>query len=332
MSRAGDGVRVDPVQIRPAGADDEAAVLSLLSETLGWTIDDRHAALFRWKHRDSPFGHSPAWVALDCDGIVGFRTFMRWRFVCSSEPIDVVRAVDTAISPRARGRGIFRALTLHGVAHLAGEGVAWSFNTPNSQSMPGYLSMGWQQVGRLPAVFRPAGLAALPRLARARCAADLWSVPTSAGEDAAEVLGDGGNLAGLVADRGPTGDAMCTQRTPAYLVWRYCRGPLGYRVLLAGSSVEDGVAVFRLRRRGPALEAVVCDVLVPGGDRRLAVKLVQKILGASKADHLLAVGRRPPGWAPVPGGGPLLTWRALAVAELPTLARWDLNAGDVEVF
>jgi hypothetical protein len=38
------------------------------------------------------------------------------------------------------------------------------------------------------------------------------------------------------------------------------------------------------------------------------------------------------GFVPLPGQGPLLTWRALACTTMPTLRHWDLSLGDVELF
>jgi hypothetical protein len=35
---------------------------------------------------------------------------------------------------------------------------------------------------------------------------------------------------------------------------------------------------------------------------------------------------------PLPGGGPLLTWRALASTSMPSLDKWSLRMGDVELF
>ncbi len=50
--------------------------------TMGWRADEPNEAFFTWKHFESPFGRSPAWVAAEPETlrIVGFRTFMRWEF------------------------------------------------------------------------------------------------------------------------------------------------------------------------------------------------------------------------------------------------------------
>jgi GNAT superfamily N-acetyltransferase len=320
--------------VRPSVPGDTPAIIDLLSQTLGWQADERHRALFAWKHLNNPFGPSPSWVTFDEEGLVGVRMFMRWNFYLGDRAIQAVRAVDTATHPRARGRGVFRALTMRGVNEMKSEGVDWVFNTPNDQSLPGYLSMGWQRVGRLPLALWPGRVSVLPRLAAARVPADLWSVPTSSGEDVASVLADGEQLAELLSAVPHTADGVRTARSTAYLLWRYAASPMGYRALLAGSSLRDGVAFFRLRRRGSVTEVAIGDLLVPSRDGALAGRLGRRVLEASGGDYAIALGPvRPRGWLRLPRRmGPLLTWRALADATTPPIRRWELSTGDVELF
>ena len=102
------------------------------------------------------FGASPIWLA-EIDGqIAGYRAFMRWELVDASGRLwRAVRAVDTATHPDFQRRGIFSRLTMHAVEEMRDEGGDIVFNTPNTQSRPGYLKMGWIDVGRLPVAIRP---------------------------------------------------------------------------------------------------------------------------------------------------------------------------------
>jgi hypothetical protein len=216
---------------------------------------------------------------------------------------------------------------------MTSQGVDWVFNTPNEQSVKGYLSMGWLRKGRLPVVLRPAGVRVIPRLAAARVPADLWSVPTSVGEDAGAVVAETAELADLLASQPPASGGVRTAHSPAYLQWRYGAGPVGYRALLAGSSLGDGVVFFRLRRRGPATEAAIADIVVPADDSRQAGRLGRRVLEASGADYAIAIGStRPRGWLRLPRTGPALTWRALADPAAPPIRQWELSTGDVELF
>jgi GNAT superfamily N-acetyltransferase len=319
--------------VRPLAPADRQSVLGLLEASLGWSSDERHSEYFAWKHEQSPFGASPAWVATDRDGrLLGLRTFLRWEFVRGSTVVRAVRAVDTATRPDAQRRGIFSQLTTTAIQSLVDEGIAFVFNTPNAQSLPGYLRMGWQRVGRLPVSARPSSLSRLTRVVRARVPAAKWSLPTDAGIPAGEAF----------ADRAPVGRLLSalqlatglhTRLGVDFLRWRYGLPDLHYRVLTAGSSVEDGLVVFRLRRRGRAIEAVVCDVLVPSHETRLVKHLCRHVVASTGADYALCVGRSSAdgGFVPLPGQGPVLTWRALTHPEMPTVRAWDLSLGDVEL-
>jgi GNAT superfamily N-acetyltransferase len=321
--------------VRAAEPSDRPAVLELLSASLGWSPDRRFDALFSWKHEDNPIGRSPAWVAVDGEAVVGFRTFMRWEHrAASGEVLQAVRAVDTATHPAYQGRGIFRRLTLEALDALRAEGVAFVFNTPNEKSLPGYLKMGWTQVGRLPISVRIMSPSFFARMVRARTPADLWPVASAGGRPAADVLA-GAGLAQLLGSLPPP-HRLSTHRTPDYLRWRYSFPPLGYRAITAGDDVSGGVAVFRLRQRGSALECVLCEVLSPGGDPGAQHALVRSVVRRSGADYAIklggsSVGRG--GFVRLPGQGPVLTWRPLASATHGgRLDAWALTLGDIELF
>jgi GNAT superfamily N-acetyltransferase len=317
------------VTVRRAVDADRAAVLALLADSLGWARDDAFAQFFDWKHRQNPFGASPAWVAVTDGEIVGFRTFLRWEFDHpDGRRRRAVRAVDTATAPAYQGRGVFRALTTAAVAEQTDEGVDFVFNTPNDQSRPGYLRMGWTEVGRLPLAARPTGLAGLWRMRTARAPAARWPVETNAGEDAPTLLGADGIATLLDAQPAPRG--LRTARSVAYLRWRYGHAPLGYRAIASDDDPARGLVVFRLRRRGGAVEAGISELLAPGGAAH-AGHLVRAVVRAAGADYVARVGRGR-GFVPVPGLGPRLTYRPLADrSAAPALHDFDLALGDVEL-
>jgi GNAT superfamily N-acetyltransferase len=320
------------VVVRRTVPADRPAVLALLADSLGWDRDDAFAAFFEWKHEQNPFGPSPAWVALLGDEIVGFRTFLRWRFDHPDRRVrSAVRAVDTATSPAHQGRGIFRKLTLTAVEELTAEGVDFVFNTPNAQSRPGYLRMGWSNVGRLPLVARVSGISSARRMRASRVPAERWPVATTAGVDAASLLADD-RVRDLLASVGPP-TGFRTARTVEYLRWRYGLAALGYRAI-ALDNPAAGLAVFRLRRRGDAVEVGVSEVLVPRGADGAARRLLRAVARETGADYAVRVGRPllRAGFVPFPRQGPVLTWRPLADRSAPpTRGDLDLALGDVEL-
>ena len=317
----------DGLEIREAVDEDLPQILGVLQSSLGWVPDEQYAAFYRWKHHDNPFGVSPAWVAVDGERIVGLRVWLRWRFVRDGERWDAVRAVDTATHPDYQGRGIFRRLTTASLEVLREAGVAHVFNTPNEQSRPGYLKMGWEQVGKLPVGVRFRSPLAAASAVRARVPADKWSLPTEVAAPAADVLADEQEVSALIAEL--PDERIRTDLDVEVLRWRYGFGPLHYR----GIRDEDGLLLFRLRRRGPATECVVGHVLA--ADNAAAGGLLRQVAKVSRADQVLQITDRPHlrgGYLPLPGGGPIFTWCQLNHTTMPALDEWDLTMGDVELF
>lgn len=324
------------VHVRRATDADRDAILAVCAAALGWKPQDPNAAFFSWKHDDNAFGASPMWVAADeADRIVGVRAFMRWRFATpNGGRIEMVRAVDTATHPDAMGQGIFRRLTLGALPALADMGVDAVFNTPNDKSRPGYLKMGWQIVGRVPVQARVTNPGAVLRMARSRTGAQKMSAECDAGRPAGEVFSDGDATAALL-ERQPAVEGITTDRSAAYLLWRYRLDHLRYRVVLAGDRLEDGAVVFRLRRRGDATEAAICEVLEGRAGQRGLRAALRDVAAGSDADYLLSVrsaNGRVSGFVPVPKAGPVLTWKPLSTSRVPAIRGLRLQLGDVELF
>jgi hypothetical protein len=257
--------------------------------------------------------------------------FLRWEFrLPSGATRRAVRAVDTATHPDWQGRGIFTRLTMGALPDLEHQGVDMVFNTPNDKSRPGYLKMGWQQIGRVPVAVRLRSPLSAAEVLGARAAAEKWSTPTDVGLDAASCLGDETSIARLV-ERAASPSGIATDRSPAYLSWRYSFAPLRYRVVPVGDRLDDGIVVFRLRRRGTALEATIAEVIVPPGTS--ARRAVGYVLRATGADYAIRTGPGgAAGFLPAPSIGPVLTWRPLVDPWVPAPEDLSLALGDVELF
>lgn len=120
-------------------------VLRILTDTIDQRFDHDW---FSWKHREGPWGPSPGWVAQDGSGLLGVRLFLAWRLRERGSTYTARRPCDTVTVPEARGRGVFRSLTEHAIASLD-EDVDFLFNTPNTNSKPGYLKMGFAEWGEV---------------------------------------------------------------------------------------------------------------------------------------------------------------------------------------
>lgn len=320
--------------IRDATADDRAAILGLGRDALGWPADDRIDELFGWKHDRNAFGSSLAYVAVDDEQVIGFRVFMRWQFRRGDELFDAVRAVDTVTAPAWQGRGVFRALTMYGVDALQRDHVDFVFNTPNEASRPGYLALGWRDVGALPAAVRFSGPSGVFSAISSRVPADLWSAPSDIGVAFDDWIGA---EAGRELDR-KLEPAMGSERereistawTAERLRWRFGGDLLGYRVI-PGVTSGTGVVV-RERKRGSSRELVL--LLPIGLDADTADEFVGRAVRGTGVAHVLRLGDAAPrrGFVPMPGGGPMLTWRPLERSAPAPLANWALTMGDVELF
>ncbi|SOC80324.1 hypothetical protein SAMN06296241_1872 [Salinimicrobium sediminis] len=102
---------------------------------------------FIWKHCNNPFGKSKGVFLQDESQIVGIRMLMNWEFFNSGENLKLkaVRPVDTAIDVNYRGKGYFKELNAF-LMKFTPSHYDFIFNTPNNNSLPGNLKMGWKQL------------------------------------------------------------------------------------------------------------------------------------------------------------------------------------------
>ena len=327
------------VSVRPFVDEDLPRVLGLLDASLGGgPAGRRPPELFTWKHLDNPFGRSLLLVAEHQDRLIGLRAFMRWRFRAEGRTLAAMRAVDTATHPDFQGMGVFSRLTRAALDAMDDQ-VDLVFNTPNGKSGPGYLKLGWREVGRVPVAVRvrhPLRLLAARR-GRSRPAPPVAAAP------AAAALADDVGVAALLG-REPAGPGLATPRTPRYLHWCYGAAPLlGYRAVTEERGGElAGLALFRVRPRGRLWEATVAEVLA-AGDAATARRLLRRVAAASPVDHLtlhapagspLAGAALRGGFLPSPAGIRLVANpRTAGLRPDPTeLGAWALSLGDLEVF
>ena len=87
-----------------------------------------------------------------------FGRSLRWEFVRGGEVTPGCPGRGHRHRPRLPGpRAVPSADHARRSSRCRRRALAFVFNTPNDQSRPGYLRMGWRDVGRVPAAFRPTG-------------------------------------------------------------------------------------------------------------------------------------------------------------------------------
>jgi GNAT superfamily N-acetyltransferase len=334
------------LRIRPYVPEDEPAVLALLVGALGeGPSGQRTPDFFRWKHLENPFGESLLLVAELDDEIVGLRAFLRWGFTVGDRSLRAVRAVDTATREDQRGKGIFSTLTKAAVAELRTD-TDLVFNTPNGSSRPGYLKMGWQEVGRVPVwikVRRPVSFARGVRSATSVNARPAREITVTA-PSASDGFGDDTDLRAFLSELGHPAERLATPYSSEYLTWRYAKAPLGYRAIVARTAGRiDGIAIFRVRPRGTLWEATIADLLVRPDDRKTAAELIDRVAASADVDHLtchfatgspqLAASRRRM-FLRSPRGELILTVNPLrdGLEFVSDFGSWAVSAGTLEVF
>lgn len=219
---------VPDVRIVPYAAERKSEIAELLNVCLAEkVVGARDVDYWSWKHEQNPFGRSLLLLA-DCDGrLVGLRAFMRWRLRVGEKQFVVAKPVDSVTDPGFQRRGIFTRLTSRACEIARAEGVRFLFNTPNGNSVPGYLKLGWSELKSLPLYIKPLRLiSAAYRAARWRygvkripAAEDFFrNEPT-----AADSLFASEGLAALLQARGA--DRFATDCSAAFFRWRYAQHP-----------------------------------------------------------------------------------------------------------
>lgn len=318
-----------PPTVRHARPDDIDGIIELQRIGLGEGTLARSAEVWRWKHVDNPFGPSAVLVAESGGTLVGLRAFMRWSFVTDGGSVlRAVRAVDTVTHPDWQGQGLFTRLTKQLCNELANDGVDLVFNTPNDKSRPGYLKMGWRDLGRMMVWARPMRPGPFRR----------HGSNAPAARDALVAVDIGPRL-----ERG-----LHTPVDGPFLRWRYGAVPgLDYRSVID----HETVVVGRRRKRtlgGYTLdEAMICEVVVGPGLAGIArasqaIRRVARGLDAHYAVAVAPFGSRRAtalagaGFIPVPRAGPHFTVRRLQATSIAhglfVMSSWGLGLGDLELF
>jgi hypothetical protein len=246
---------------------------------------------------------------------------MRWQLETpTGDSLDCIRAVDTATHPEYQRMGIFRRLTEEAVEIARSDNVNLIFNTPNEKSRPGYIKMGWQEVGRIGALVRISR-----RVLQARHDDDASDAGLFLRQPKPFVMPG-------AATRPARG--VRTPRSEAYLQWRFASHPTArYFSVAAG----PGTAVVRANHRNRRRELVVADLFGPPG---AGIRAVNRSTRSAYMATWFSSGspeRRAAlrgGFVPIPGFTALtLVMRPLGEvpANLGSLGAWDMSVSDFEL-
>lgn len=315
------------MEIKKADFSDIPRIVKLLKASLGDELPVSEE-IWNYKHIDNPFGKSIVLLAEEEGKLAGVRAFMRWKWQKKEKIYSCLRAVDTATHPNFRGRGIFKQLTLKAVEIAKAEGDHFVFNTPNDQSRPGYLKMGWEQAGEIRVGLKPA-------------IGSFWKIWKNG-----EQYSFSGDLQltgaeSLLEEWSNTlvkSNEFFTPKSAEYLVWRYTKNPLQkYQI-----HFENDLFIAGCIRKKKGLKELRIVELI-SSEKSLIYNKINRILKTwSNQFGVQVISYSPKLFEfnkPALKGafGPILTVRELNLLpgerELPfNINNWSYALGDLELF
>lgn len=310
--------------IRQAKPDDIQAILNVLKASLGESSSKKSEEVWRYKHIDNPFGESLVLLAEENSEIIGVRAFMRWKWQIGNKSYSAFRAVDTATHPEHQGKGIFKKLTLKALEIAKNDGDHFVFNTPNSQSKPGYIKMGWEEIGKLP-------ISVIPQ-SPLRFFISNNSVSKNLDQSNVEIHQDliNQNHQKLVRK-----EKLFTPKTKEYLQWRYIDNKIQTYFVYSG---EGYFIAAYLKKRGKMRELRITELIFEKPFKRAVKKYIFEMSKKAKAQIITVSRQNKLSWIQITADlGPVLTFKNINCGESEknkylTINSWNYTLGDLELF
>ena len=327
------------MEIKEASEADIPNIVALLKLSLGESHVPKSEAYWHWKHLENPFGASSVLLGWEGSQLVGVRAFMRWEWLQQGQVYRAVRAVDTATHPEFRGLGIFKRLTMSLVKYCKQQEDHFVFNTPNRQSKPGYLKMGWEEAGRLPIrmrVERPFVMLKNFIIHSER--------PDHRSNDIKHYL-DHPGLQLLLNENEKQLKTLVTNRSVTYLKWRYLDVPVAQYVAVGEEQGDEltGLIIGRIKETLLGRELRITDyffrkntdtreLMLKFNERKKAWGIDYSTLSGTVSTLTRTVL---PDFSLRASIGPVVTVRSLFLEDLSGLKNftaWSPSLGDLELF
>ncbi len=313
------------MQIREATEQDIPEIIEVLRASLGETSSKKTEEVWRYKHIDNPFGRSLVLVAVENESIIGVRAFMRWNWQKGNKIFSALRAVDTATHPGHQGKGIFKKLTLKALEIAKEQDHHFIFNTPNDQSLPGYLKMGWENAGKLFVRLTPVN--PIKHLKGKILIQKFEMIDDERGHE---------ELLSRYNNSHQTEDNFFTPKSLEYLSWRYRNNPV-QKYLLIGD--KDFFLAAYVKKQKYFNELRIAEHIFINKDGLDKIKTAVKRLGRVYTVHLISCsGGLKISRIYISGNyGPVFTVRNVRYeqepfADLLNMNNWAYSLGDLELF
>lgn len=314
--------------IREANVSDIPEIISVLKSSLGEDDLALSPEIWTYKHIENPLGKSLVLLAVEKERIAGVRAFMKWKWQMGNEIFSALRAVDTATHPEFQGMGIFKKLTLEAVDLSTKNRDNFVFNTPNNNSRPGYLKMGWKKAGNIKVGIKPSWKS----FYNFHQIEPNYTISKKVSETEFNLLCDVWNLS-LSANK-----KLFTPKSVNYLNWRYESNPLQNYEVYANKDMYIAGYV-KQQKKIKELRIVECitgdynsnkkDIkkIITGWEKKFGVQITTfsgEMEALSKINFNSHIG-------------PILTVRELNLSpeyqgEITNIENWAYSLGDLELF
>ena len=310
--------------VREAKQEDIDSIIVLLQASLGESLLKKSAEIWNFKHVINPFGESKVLLAEQDSQILGIRAFMTWRWQIGNQIWNAYRAVDTATHPNHQGKGIFKKLTLQALEEIQQKGDCFVFNTPNNQSRPGYLKMGWQEVGKIKVALVPTFFYAFAYFfSKNKVESSITTVQLQ-------------TLCEIHNRELATKDVLFTPKSASYLKWRYEYNPLQDYVVF---SSNDWYLALYVKKHRFFNELRVVET-ISSNPKKFNTQMQNAIVrfAFQKKCGLITTSNKDLFGCKIYGKfGPKLTIKTLTqdsffTHSVYTIKKWCYSLGDLELF
>lgn len=315
--------------IRAYRASDWSSVVGVLEATYGRT-GAREDLYERWNLR-CPVALSRAQVAESGERIVGVQPLLTYDWRVRGTPLQGGVLTGVAVHPDFRRRGVFRALVDACIREAWGAGADFVITMPNDRSYPGFVRMGWVDLGDRSLLVRTR----LPKPANGRTPREGPVAPA--------------DLLDLAERHSRAFPGLALRKTPEWWAWRFEARPEGgyHQVFLDGPGGRLVCAAAGTLRRGPGVMlgyVVECLAESPAALVDGCGALVNRLFeeGAVAAAAVVSQPNvrdalHDAGFFRVSGMGPVKRFHTVALFRptsdprsipLEAVESWDLSLGD----
>lgn len=135
--------------------EDKAAVLSVLGASYGGWHGEENEAFWTWKFERNPHGQARIYVGDDGGRIAGCYILNPVMLRVGETTIHGAQAVDAAVSPDYRGRGVLADLAQTALKEADDDGIKLIFAFPSQGAFGGQVRVGFKPHMVVPKTYRP---------------------------------------------------------------------------------------------------------------------------------------------------------------------------------